>query len=85
MEKYEGRDKGNIILDLTDMLENELRTTYKGILEGKDWKDYMKISLNAYYKFIEWANEEGIIHFDLKAIKERDKVKYSKVFEELEV
>ena len=84
MKEYENRDKGNIVLDLTEMLENELRTTYEGILEGKQYHEYMRRSLNAYYEFVKWFNEEGIIHFDLKAIKERHKVKYSKVFEEEE-
>lgn len=76
------KDKVEYVLDLTEMLENELKTTYEGIENGESWQEYMKTSLNAYYEFIEWFNEEGIIHYDLKAIKERDKERFSLVFEE---
>ena len=48
------KDKVEYVLDLTEMLENELKTTYEGIENGKDWQDYMRTSLDAYYQFIEW-------------------------------
>lgn len=78
------QDKTETILDLTEMLENELRTTYEGIEEGRPYKDYMIRSLNAYYQFIEWYNAEGLIHYDLEGIKKRDKERFNKVFEDEE-
>lgn len=78
------KDKVEYVLDLTEMLENELKTTYEGIENGKDWQSYMRASLDAYYQFIEWYNEEGIIDFDLEGIKQRNKERFSKVFEEEE-
>lgn len=77
--------KKDTILDLVEMLESELKTTYKEIENGKPYKMYMEQSLKAFYEFVEYFNELGVIHFDLEGIKERDKEKYSLMFEGKEV
>ena len=70
------------IFHLIDMLENDLKETYKNILAGKNYKKYMLDSIKAYYEFIKLLNESTDIEFDLDEIKKEFKEQYSEVFKE---
>lgn len=71
--------KENTIWDLMEIIRNDEKETYQGILNKQPYDMYMTMVLKAKYDLMQYAKDCRIIDFDVEEEKKRDKEVYEKL------
>lgn len=69
------------IITIMDSINNDLNNTYKEILNGKHYKQYMLDLLEAQYDLMEYTNNIGVTNYVIEYAKAQDRIEYKALYE----